>query len=132
MDWGQIQINWEQVCARIRVTWGKLSEDDLAAIAGDREALSSLLQERYRYRKAQADKRIEQFAEGLVLNRPAPKLGSTRPGAFEQRGSLTVSSQWRSDAVSFHIISGLQPRRSDGMTRCSPMFFSQSGRYQYG
>ena len=78
MDWGQIQINWEQVCVRIRATWGKLSEDDLAAIAGDREVLSSLLQERYRYRKAQAEKRIEQFAEGLVLNHPAPK--SAGPG----------------------------------------------------
>ena len=78
MDWDQIQINWEQACARIRVTWGKLSEDDLAAIAGDRDVLSGLLQERYRYRKAQADRRIEQFAEGLVLNHQTPNAAVAR------------------------------------------------------
>lgn len=44
MNWDQIKCNWIQVCDKIKVTWGKLSEDDLAAIAG-------LLQERYGYAK---------------------------------------------------------------------------------
>ncbi len=36
MNWDQIKGNWQQVCDKIQVTWGKLSEDDLTAIAGRR------------------------------------------------------------------------------------------------
>ena len=56
MNWDEIENNWEQVTDKIKVTWGKLSEDDLAAIAGKRDLLSGLLQERYGYEKVQADK----------------------------------------------------------------------------
>ena len=47
MNWDQIKCNWIQVCDKIKLTWGKLSEDDLAAIAGNRDLLSDMLQQRY-------------------------------------------------------------------------------------
>ena len=65
MNWDEIESNWKQVTDKIKVTWGKLSEDDLAAIAGKRDLLSSLLQERYGYEKAQADKKVDDFAQEL-------------------------------------------------------------------
>ena len=37
MNWDQIKCNWKQVSDKIKLTWGKLSEDDLAAIAGKRD-----------------------------------------------------------------------------------------------
>ena len=46
-------------------TWGKLSEDDLAAIAGQRDRLAGLLQERYGYEKVVAENKVDQFALGL-------------------------------------------------------------------
>ena len=37
MNWDQIKVNWTAVCDKIKCTWGKLSEDDLAAIGGQRD-----------------------------------------------------------------------------------------------
>jgi uncharacterized protein YjbJ (UPF0337 family) len=65
MNWDQIKSNWKQASDKIKVTWGKLSEDDLAAIAGNRDLLSGLLQERYGYAKVQADTKVDEFAQGL-------------------------------------------------------------------
>ena len=65
MNWDEIENNWEQVTDKIKVTWGKLSDDDLAAIAGKRDSLFGLLQERYGYEKAQAEKMVDDFAEEL-------------------------------------------------------------------
>jgi len=66
MNWMQIKRHWKQVSDKIKVTWGKLSEDDLTAIAGNREQLAGLLQERYGYARLQAEKKVDDFA--LTLN----------------------------------------------------------------
>ncbi len=65
MNWDQIKVNWTAVCDKIKRTWGKLSEDDLTAIAGQRDRLAGLLQERYGYEKAVAENKVDQFALGL-------------------------------------------------------------------
>ena len=65
MDWEQIKRNWKQVSDTIKLTWGKLSEDDLAAIAGKRELLAGLLQQRYGYAKVQAESKVDDFAQRL-------------------------------------------------------------------
>jgi len=68
MNWDQIKCQWRQVSDEIKVTWGKLSEDDLTAIAGKREQLAGLLQERYGYERVQAEKKVDAFAQGLNPN----------------------------------------------------------------
>ena len=65
MNWDQIKAHWKQVSNKIKVTWGKLSEDDLAAIAGNRDLLCSLLQERYGYRKVLVEQKVDDFAQRL-------------------------------------------------------------------
>ena len=65
MNWDQIKVNWTVVCDKIKCTWGKLSEDDLAAIAGQRDRLAGLLQERYGYEKEVAENKVDEFALGL-------------------------------------------------------------------
>jgi uncharacterized protein YjbJ (UPF0337 family) len=67
MNWDQIKQDWKNVSAKIKVTWGKLSEDDLTAIAGRREQFAGLLQQRYGYAKDQADKALDEFARELKL-----------------------------------------------------------------
>ena len=66
MNWDQIKVNWKAVSDKIKLTWGKLSEDDLTAIAGQRGQLVVLLQERYVYTKAVAENKVDQFAQGLA------------------------------------------------------------------
>ena len=65
MNWDQIKNNWKEVSDRIKLTWGKLSEDDLTAIAGQRDQLTGLLQERYGYEKVNAESKVDEFAQAL-------------------------------------------------------------------
>ncbi len=65
MNWDQIEVNWLTVCENIKRTWGKLSEDDLTAIAGQRDRLAGLLRERYGYEKVVAENKVDEFAQGL-------------------------------------------------------------------
>jgi uncharacterized protein YjbJ (UPF0337 family) len=67
MNWDQIQGNWLQWTGRIKEKWGKLTDDDLTRIAGKRDQLAGLLQERYGYAKDQADKALDEFARDLKL-----------------------------------------------------------------
>jgi uncharacterized protein YjbJ (UPF0337 family) len=65
VNWDQIKFNWKQVSDKIKLTWGKLSEDDLAAIAGNRDLLCGMLQQRYGYATVQAETKVDDFAQGL-------------------------------------------------------------------
>ena len=65
MNWEQITNNWIRVSDTIKRTWGKLSEEDLAAIAGNRRLLSQLLQLRYGYAPALAETKVDDFAKRL-------------------------------------------------------------------
>lgn len=56
---------WKQASDKIKLTWGKLSEDDLTAIAGRGDQLASLLQQRYGYEKVEAENKVDRFAQGL-------------------------------------------------------------------
>ena len=63
MNWDQIKRNWAAVSDKIKLTWGKLSEDDLTSIAGERDQFADLLQERYGYDKTVAVNAVDQFRE---------------------------------------------------------------------
>lgn len=47
MDWDQLQGDWKQFKGKVKETWGRLNDDDLAMIAGKREQLAGILQQRY-------------------------------------------------------------------------------------
>lgn len=66
MTWAHVSNDWKQAGDRIRITWGKLSDDDIAAINGNRKLLSEMLQERYHFSEAKVDEMINDFAEGLI------------------------------------------------------------------
>ena len=61
MDWDRLEGNWKQMKGRVKERWGKLTDDDLAAIAGRREQLEGKIQERCGYAKSQARKEIEDW-----------------------------------------------------------------------
>jgi uncharacterized protein YjbJ (UPF0337 family) len=60
MNWDQIQGNWMQAAGQVRARWGKLTDDDLAVVAGRREQLAGKIQERYGVVREKAE---EQLAE---------------------------------------------------------------------
>jgi uncharacterized protein YjbJ (UPF0337 family) len=65
MNWDQIAGNWKQLTGTIKEKWGKLTDDDLVAIAGRRDQLAGKLRERYGFEKARLDKEIDEFARTL-------------------------------------------------------------------
>ncbi len=65
MNWEQISGRWKQWKGLAREKWGKLTDDDLTRIAGRREQLAGLLQERYEYANEEADKELDEFVKEL-------------------------------------------------------------------
>src|SRR5262245_42590780 len=61
MNWDQIKGDWKQFTGKVKEKWGKLTDDDLTAIAGKRDQLAGKLQERYGYAKEKAEKELDEF-----------------------------------------------------------------------
>jgi uncharacterized protein YjbJ (UPF0337 family) len=58
MDWERIEEDWARFKDRARQQWGKLTDDDLEAIDGQRAELEGVLQRRYGYGRDQISKEI--------------------------------------------------------------------------
>ena len=65
MNWDQIKGNWKQFQGKVKEKWGKLTDDDLTTIAGKRDQLSGILQQKYGYGKEQAEKELDAFSRDL-------------------------------------------------------------------
>lgn len=65
MNWDQIEGNWKQFKGAAREQWGKLTDDELDVIAGNRDKLAGKIQEKYGIAREAADKQIEQYRSRL-------------------------------------------------------------------
>jgi uncharacterized protein YjbJ (UPF0337 family) len=58
-----LEGNWKQIRGTIREKWGELTDDELDQIAGKRDKLAGVLQERYGYTQVEAERQIDDFLE---------------------------------------------------------------------
>jgi len=65
MNWDQIQGKWTQLKGKAKIQWGKLTDDELDVMAGNRDQLIGKLQERYGYTKDRAEREVEDFSRRL-------------------------------------------------------------------
>ena len=65
MNWDQIAGNWKQFQGNVKEKWGKLTDDDLTVIAGKRDQLTGLLQQKYGYAKDRAEKELDEFMKSV-------------------------------------------------------------------
>lgn len=65
MNWDRIEGDWKQFSGKVKEKWGKLTDDDLAAINGKREQLEGKIQERYGYGKDQVKKELDAWSDSL-------------------------------------------------------------------
>lgn len=65
MNWSVIEGNWKQWTGKVKEKWGKLTDDDLTVIAGKREQLAGIIQERYGYEKDAAEKELTEFLTSM-------------------------------------------------------------------
>lgn len=61
MNWDTIAGNWKQYKAKIKEKWGFLSEEDLDRIAGKRDMLIAMLEEKYGLTRDRVEQAIEDF-----------------------------------------------------------------------
>jgi uncharacterized protein YjbJ (UPF0337 family) len=59
MNWNEIKGDWKQLTGKVKEQWGRLTDDDLAVVAGHRDQLAGKIQERYGVAK---DDAYEQLA----------------------------------------------------------------------
>lgn len=52
---------WKQIKGSLRESWGRLTDDDLDVVAGNREQLAGRIQERYGKTQEEARKDAEEF-----------------------------------------------------------------------
>jgi len=58
MNWDRIEGNWKQFKGEVKKQWGKLTDDHLDVIAGNRDKLAGKLQEAYGITKDEAEKQL--------------------------------------------------------------------------
>jgi uncharacterized protein YjbJ (UPF0337 family) len=61
MAWDAIEGKWKQFEGSVREEWARLTDDDLAEIAGKKDRLLGKLQERYGYMEVEAEKAINDW-----------------------------------------------------------------------
>jgi uncharacterized protein YjbJ (UPF0337 family) len=66
MTWDEIKGNWREYKGRVREKWGELTDDDIDRIAGKRDQLLGILQNRYGKTREAAEKEIKEFEERLT------------------------------------------------------------------
>ncbi len=54
-----LQGNWKQLRGDLRKWWGKLTDDDLDKIEGDKDKLVGIIQERYGYERRRAEEEVD-------------------------------------------------------------------------
>ena len=56
-----LEGKWKQLRGSVKHAWGKLTDEDLTQISGQREKLAGKLQERYGYSREEAERQIDNF-----------------------------------------------------------------------
>jgi uncharacterized protein YjbJ (UPF0337 family) len=65
MNWDQVEGKWKQMKGEAKARWGKLTDDDLDMVAGQRDKLVGRVQERYGIAKDQAQRQVEDWNKYL-------------------------------------------------------------------
>ena len=59
MNWDRVEGNWKQFKGKVKQKWGKLTDDQLDLISGNRDELVGKIQESYGLAKDEAEKEVK-------------------------------------------------------------------------
>ena len=63
MNAEQLKAKWKQLTGEAKRHWGKLTDDDVTMVEGDRDKLVGKIQERYGKSKDEAEKEVNEWIE---------------------------------------------------------------------
>ena len=66
MNWDEIAGRWNEHMGRARERWGRLTDDDLQAVEGQRDQLIGKIQHAYGTTRDEAEKQIDDFLDSLT------------------------------------------------------------------
>lgn len=66
MTWESIKGNWTELRGRIRMQWGRLTDDQLKVIEGRREVLLGQLQQAYGITVEQAEQQVSDWESAYL------------------------------------------------------------------
>src|SRR3989304_5918195 len=99
MNWDRVEGQWKQKRGKAVLHWGKVMNDELAAIAGKHEQLVGILQEKYGVAKEEAKKHVDEFkhivAQLKKTNASLTRLQNSREGKKKGSGKATRSPRRR-------------------------------------
>jgi uncharacterized protein YjbJ (UPF0337 family) len=61
MNWDRIEGNWKQFVGAAKARWGKLTDDQLAELSGQREQLAGKIQEVYGLTRDEAERQLSEW-----------------------------------------------------------------------
>ena len=61
MNWDIIKGQWKQLTGSVKERWGKLTDDEIAQMEGNRDQLEGKIQEKYGTTKEEAQKEVDEF-----------------------------------------------------------------------
>ena len=68
MNWDRIEGNWKQFKGQVQKRWGKLTNDHLDVVNGERKALAGRIQESDGVSKDEAERQIDDWTRTLADN----------------------------------------------------------------
>ena len=78
MNWDQVQGKWKQIRGQAKTRWGKLTDDDLDVVAGQRDQLVGRIQERYGIAKDQAQREVEEWNRTLDRENESQRIADSQ------------------------------------------------------
>ncbi len=60
-----LEGKWKEAKGTVRAKWGELTDDEVDQVAGNRERLEGLVQQKYGKTKEAAKKEVEDFIDAL-------------------------------------------------------------------
>lgn len=61
MNWNTIEGSWKEMKGKVREKWGRLTDDEIDVIAGNREQLEGTLQKKYGKTQDQIRREVDEW-----------------------------------------------------------------------
>jgi len=61
MNWDTVKGDWKQFKGKVKEAWGKLTDDELDVIAGQRDQLIGAIQKGYGIGREEAERQVRDF-----------------------------------------------------------------------
>ncbi len=61
MNWDQIEGKWKQYKGKALETWGDMTDDEFDRVAGKRDQMVGLVQEKYGRAKSDAEREVDDW-----------------------------------------------------------------------